>query len=185
MFPDFKEFKKIPRLSREMIISEKIDGTNGVIYIDENNNLFAGSRNRWLWGSTQDEIHNDNHAFAFWVKNNKEELLKLGKGYHYGEWYGKGIQRGYGLNEKRFTLFNSSRWSDDLIRPTCCEVVPVLYEGEFNTEIINTILDNLRKGGSYAVPGFMNPEGVVIYHIASGQYFKKTIENDEKHKGEV
>jgi hypothetical protein len=28
----------------------------------------------------------------------------------------------------------------------------------------------------------MNPEGVVIYHTASGQLFKKTIENDEKPK---
>jgi len=30
---EFKEFKKIPRLSREIIISEKIDGSNGQIFI--------------------------------------------------------------------------------------------------------------------------------------------------------
>jgi len=62
--PEFRGFSKISRLSREIIITEKIDGTNGVIYIDESNNIFAGSRNRWLWGSIQDEIHNDNYGFA-------------------------------------------------------------------------------------------------------------------------
>ena len=54
MLPEFKEFKKIPRLSREIIITEKIDGTNGLIYIDEELNIFAGSKNRWL------DDHNDN-----------------------------------------------------------------------------------------------------------------------------
>ena len=33
--PEFQEFKKIPRLSRDIIITEKLDGTNGVIYIGE------------------------------------------------------------------------------------------------------------------------------------------------------
>jgi hypothetical protein len=221
---EFKEFKKIPRFSREIIVTEKIDGSNGQIfiydsddelrfpYIDESNipskafiqeyslaekdglYLFAGSRNRWLKCGGK----NDNHAFAFWVVQNAEELFQLGPGRHYGEWYGKGIQRGYGLEEKRFSLFNVSKWvsmdvSDSYQSlklnqqycPKCCEVVPILYEGLIDTEVINTVLDNLRKGGSYAVPQFMNPEGIVIFHTASGQYFKKTIENDEKHKGEV
>ena len=192
-FPEFKSFNKIPRLSKEIIITEKIDGTNGLIYIDESNNIFAGSRNRFLWGSIQDEIHNDNHGFAQWVKANKEELLKLGAGYHYGEWWGKGIQRGYGLEEKRFSLFNVGRWVKDrtiLLKekqeccPDCCYVVPVLYEGIFDTNEINKTLFNLKIQGSYATLGFMNPEGIVIYHKASNTLFKKTIENDEKAKGE-
>ena len=190
-FPEFKEFKKIPRLSREIVITEKIDGTNGVIFIDENNNIFSGSRNRWLWGSVQDEIHNDNHGFAGWVKANKEELLKLSKGYHYGEWWGKGIQRGYGLEEKRFSLFNAGKWVKDkniILKekqeycPECCYVVPILYEGMFNTSIIQSILDELKIKGSYASPNFMKPEGIVIYHKQGNIYFKKTIENDEKGK---
>jgi hypothetical protein len=36
----------------------------------------------------------------------------------------------------------------------------------------------LRIKGSYASPGFMNPEGVVIWHKAAQCYFKKTIEKD-------
>ena len=197
--PEFQEFKKIPRLSRETIITEKIDGTNGVIFIDENNNIFAGSRNRWLWGSIQDEIHNDNHGFAQWVKANKEELLKLGKGYHYGEWWGKGIQRGYGLEEKRFSLFNVGRWvmrspekdnpnpplkDKEEFCPECCYIVPILYEGIFDTHIIKVQLELLQNLGSKASPGFMKPEGIVIYHTQGRLYFKKTIENDDKGKSE-
>ena len=183
--PEFKEFRKIPRLSREIIVTEKIDGTNGLIYIDEQNNIFAGSRNRWLWGSIQDEIHNDNHGFASWVKANKEDLLKLGLGYHYGEWWGKGIQRGYGIEEKRFSLFNVSKWSDDLIRPKCCHVVPLIGKLEFNTEKISVLLEWLKVHGSVAASGYMNPEGIVIYHTAGNLYFKKTLENDEKAKTET
>ncbi len=199
-FPEFKGFRKIPRLLREIVITEKIDGTNGLIYIDENNNIFAGSRTRWLWGSIQDEIHNDNHGFAQWVKANKEELLKLGKGSHYGEWWGKGIQRGYGLEEKRFSLFNTGKWVKKLkyngeltihiigekqeYCPECCHIVPILYEGIFSEERILNTLEDLKWKGSVAVKGFMKPEGIIIYHKAGNFYFKKTIENDNKGKDE-
>lgn len=37
--------------------------------------------------------------------------------------------------------------------------------------------------GSEAAPGFMHPEGVVIFHSQSGALFKKTFENDEAGKG--
>jgi hypothetical protein len=183
-FPEFQGFRKIARLSREIIITEKIDGTNGLIYIDEQNNIFAGSRNRWLWGSVEPDKMENNHGFAAWVKENQTELLKLGKGHHYGEWWGKGIQRGYGVEEKRFSLFNVSRWSDDSVRPKCCYVVPILGKLEFNTEKIDCLLEWLKAHGSVAVPNFMNPEGIVIYHTAGGVSFKKTIENDDKGKDE-
>ena len=173
--PEFQKFKKIPRLSRDIIITEKIDGTNGLVYIDENANIFAGSRNRWL------DDHNDNHNFWHWVMDNKEELLQLGVGYHYGEWWGNGIQRGYGLpqGEKRFSLFNTGRWNNDLARPKCCYVVPILYEGIFDMGRIAENLSALATYGSIASLGFMKPEGIVIYHKAGNYYFKKTILNDE------
>ena len=41
---------------------------------------------------------------------------------------------------------------------------------------------NLRTSGSRAAPGFMKPEGVVIYHEAARQMFKMTIEGDEAGK---
>lgn len=175
-FPEFRGFSKISRLSRDIIISEKIDGTNGLIYLDNHCNISVGSKNKWL------DDHNDNHGFWHWVMENKEELRLLGSGYHYGEWWGKGIQRGYGLKEKRFSLFNVARWTNNLYLPKCCYIVPILYEGMFNTSIISSILDELKITGSKASEGFMQPEGIIIYHKQGNVYFKKTIENDEKGK---
>lgn len=175
---DFKEFNKIPRLSRQMIVTEKIDGTNGVIYIGDDGEFLIGSRSRWI------TPQQDNYGFAKWATANKDELLKLGPGFHYGEWWGNGIQRGYNLKEKRFSLFNVHRWSDDLVRPVCCSVVPVLYYGMFDTAEVQKQIDILRIGGSVAAPGFMKPEGVVVFHVPSGILFKKTIEKDESPKGQ-
>lgn len=226
---EFQKFNKIPRLSREIIITEKIDGTNGQIYILEFDNIynafngnynsewlekhtlkivdsedhnnryyfFAGSRKRWLDTSS----NGDNYGFAKWVQANAEELLKLGEGRHYGEYMGKGIQRGYGLDEKRFYLFNVGKWNkygdekrlisiDPKTKeerytkdaPKCCETVPILYQGIFDTLEIKCQLNDLIERGSFIVPGYMNPEGIIIYHTASGQLFKKTIKDDEKPK---
>lgn len=176
---EFEKFQKIARLSREMIVTEKIDGTNGLIAIGEDGEFQAGSRSRFI---TPEQ---DNHGFAKWAYENKDELMLLGPGYHYGEWWGYGIQRGYELTEKRFSLFNTSRWLDDGARPACCHVVPVLYKGMFSTEMIDNILRGLADGGSVAAPGFLRPEGVVVFHPQSRYLFKKTVENDEYHKGEV
>lgn len=46
MTPEFVEFPKMARLSRECIITEKIDGTNSQILITDDGDLFTGSRNR-------------------------------------------------------------------------------------------------------------------------------------------
>lgn len=203
----FQPFGKISRLSREMVITEKCDGTNAQIFIwdpatqppiegsiripwivntMEGNMSFiaAGSRNRWL------TLTDDNFGFAKWVHANASELAALGPGRHYGEWWGSGIQRNYGLVEKRFSLFNVDRWrgalhavaayqGDQKKCPDCCHVVPVLYRGEFDTGVINQVLQKLSVLGSVAAPGFMHPEGIVIYHTASRTMFKKTVEHDK------
>jgi hypothetical protein len=180
---EFKEFPKIARLAREIIVTEKIDGTNGVIYVGEDGEVLCGSRSQWI--TTRAKGGADNFGFASWVEANADELRKLGPGYHYGEWWGSGIQRGYGLpkGEKRFSLFNTSRWTDDAVRPACCHVVPVLYTGIFDTYTINVLLKGLQELGSAAAPGFMKPEGVVIFHPQGNVGFKKTIEKDEEWKG--
>lgn len=69
------------------------------------------------------------------------------------------------------------------VLPKCCGLVPILYEGLFNTEQTKWQIENLQKFGSRAVKGFMKPEGIVIYHIAAGVYFKATIEKDNEWKG--
>jgi hypothetical protein len=189
---EFQGFPKMPRLSREVIISEKLDGTNAQVLIQEFDSdymaegrvifekgdlaLYAGSRTRWI------TPEDDNYGFARWCKERGEELLQLGPGRHFGEWWGQGIQRGYGLKEKRFSLFNVARWSDEVARPACCNVVPELYRGDFNTNIIELELDLLRTDGSKAAPGFMRPEGMVIFHTAAQIGFKKTLEKDDQPK---
>lgn len=174
MSDSYPEFGKIPRLYRECCITEKIDGTNGLIAI-QNGVMRVGSRTKWITPV------NDNFGFAKWAETNREELLKLGDGLHYGEWWGQGIQRRYGLTEKRFSLFNTSRWTPENT-PKCCHVVPVLWSGIFSTDAARSCIENLRENGSLAAPGFMRPEGVVVYHVAAGSYFKATLESDEERK---
>jgi hypothetical protein len=191
---EFKGFPKIARLSREVVVTEKIDGTNACICITPEGGFLTGSRTRWI--NPQD----DNHGFAKWANGHREELMTLGEGTHFGEWWGCGIQRNYGLKEKRFSVFNVGRWclhgqepkkittpdprifkTQDIL-PPCVGLVPVLYEGIFDTDIIEKILDKLRQHGSIVMPGYKFPEGIVIYHKAGNVMFKKTIEKDEEPK---
>lgn len=179
--PEFKSFESIPRLFRGAIITEKLDGTNAQVHITEAGDVFAGSRNRWI------TPEDDNHGFARWVAEHAEELRQLGPGSHYGEWWGFGIQRGYGLKEKRFSLFNTGRWGaggkDEANRPACCHVVPVMMAVDaFDTAAIQTCLVALEYGGSRAAPGFMKPEGIVVWHEAGRVLFKATLDGDG-HKG--
>lgn len=173
----FVEFPKIPRLLRPCVVTEKIDGTNASVHIGENGEFRVASRTRWI------EPGNDNRGFAMWAHAHKDQLINgLGPGSHFGEWWGQGIGRGYGLKEKRFSLFNTGRWNRSNI-PDCCDVVPVLYEGPFDTGAIELVMGELLARGSAAAPGFSNPEGVVVYHVAAQQYFKVTFEHDQLGKG--
>ena len=199
---EFKSFPKIPRLFRDCVITEKLDGTNAQIYIEYSpnpggiyawwdgvgmfTNIYAGSRNRWI------TPENDNYGFASWVVSQGEQLVKLGPGHHYGEWWGNGIQRGYGLKEKRFSMFNVARWRascsesgdlTDLLSVHGLDVVPVLYRGPFSEEIVHTVLGELAGKGSVAAPGFLNPEGIIVFHEAAKSLFKVALEKDSMPKG--
>jgi hypothetical protein len=44
-------------------------------------------------------------------------------------------------------------------------------------------MDKLRRDGSISAPGFMDPEGIVIFHTAARIMFKKTFKGDEGGKG--
>ena len=62
MNTEFTPFPSIPRLFREIVITEKIDGTNACVHIAEDGvTVTAGSRNRWL------TLEDDNYGFARWV----------------------------------------------------------------------------------------------------------------------
>jgi hypothetical protein len=212
----FKPFPKMARLRRECIITEKIDGTNASIYIGPYDSLdsncigiqyteniplgmWVGSRNRWI------TLADDNFGFARWAYDHTAELFNLGEGHHFGEWWGSGIQRGYGFKngERFFSLFNASRWVEHdkptyaiensnptappkftEHAPACCKVVPIIYEGIFDTDNIKMELSALARFGSLAAVGFMNPEGIIVYHKAAGVGFKMTLDNDDQPKGQ-
>lgn len=196
--PLFQDFPKMARFARECIITEKIDGTNAQIFITEDGGFFTGSRTRWI--TPQD----DNFGFSAWAHDRKEELMLLGPGRHFGEWWGSGIQRGYGLTngEKRFSLFNVARWclagetpqrivtADQRVEkyqdtlPSCCGLVPVLACGNFDTitYMADECLMQLKDFGSFAAAGFMKPEGIVIFHAAGNVGFKRTLEKDNQPK---
>ncbi len=211
---EFQAWPKIPRLNRGCVVTEKIDGTNAAVVIErvepsrpkhafelirillDSNELFAvfaQSRKRLLQTNEDGGKGSDNFAFAAWVKENALELAAvLGEGRHFGEWWGSGIQRAYGLadGERRFSLFNASRWLDqrghglgDNLCPSCCSVVPVLGSGTNLNAVAKDAVMLLDDEGSRAAPGFDNPEGIVVYHTAARQSFKVTLEGDESPKG--
>lgn len=220
----FEPWPKIARLNRDIVITEKIDGSNAAIHIatmadhapegararftdtQENIDHIVEDWDGWLGGVIIDgvaytvsaqsrkniilpEKGKDNFGFAQWVSDNIEPLVRtLGPGRHFGEWWGSGIQRGYGLTngEKRFSLFNTLRWSrEDLfpLKGIGVSRVPVLYEGPNDSHAIEQVLELLRRSGSLASPGFMDPEGIIVFHTAARIPFKVTLKGDEKPKG--
>lgn len=233
---EFTPFPKIGRwTSNKIAVTEKIDGTNGLVHIEAINEtsaesmaqsikieddptiLFmgldlqsmrrlvvrAGSRSRWLTpGKTT-----DNFGFAFWVQQNASALVKLGEGMHYGEWWGAGIQRRYGLTDgdKRFSLFNTGRWAAGncagigpvydksaetplkrAISVPGLGVVPQLYYGPIRDASgrcqIEAAMQRLQYAGSEAAPGFVNPEGVMVYFENLKVYSKAPFDPSPKNQ---
>lgn len=176
----FEPWPKTARLNRDITITEKIDGTNAAVIVHEDGAVGAQSRKRLIVPG------DDNYGFAAWVAANAGALADtLGPGRHFGEWWGSGIQRRYGMSggERYFSLFNTARWSSDVVRAVDgLDVVPVLYEGPFSELAIKDALRVLREDGSVAAPGYMDAEGIVIWHSAARLLFKVTLEGDEAPK---
>lgn len=177
---EFQGWPKTPRLFRDIVVTEKIDGTNAAVGILEDGTVYAQSRTRLITPEL------DNHGFARWVAEHADDLIAdLGTGLHFGEWWGNGINRGYGLpnGDKRFSLFNTKRFEGETFQTGGLGVVPVLHRGELRTYAVSRVLDDLENAGSVAAPGFMRPEGVCVFHTASRQVYKATLENDAFPKG--
>jgi hypothetical protein len=124
----------------------------------------------------------DNYGFGNFVLRNYPTLARLGYGRHFGEWFGQGIQRGYGLDTKMFALFRVPPGVDLTNFPLGnVTQVPVLgvYE-TFDTEQLANHLADLQINGSVMVRGWHAPEGIVAYHARSGQLFKYTVEAGPK-----
>jgi hypothetical protein len=190
-----------------MRLTEKIDGSNAAIRIrlyeptedaslaipemaigESGNayNVWVQSRSRFLLPTKEQ----DNFGFAAWVLKNMNTLVStLGLGDHYGEWWGGKIQRGYGLSERRFSLFNAQRWMES-IHPTEDRLniglytVPMLYTGPYDGAKIQEVKQDLIDNGSRAVPGFRS-EGMVVELLEAKSKYKVLTENDDIHKWEV
>lgn len=205
---EFEGWPKTARLNKEAFYTEKIDGTNAAILVEK------VTPEEWDWASTgtanitervefEDGLYfisaqsrkriimpgDDNFGFAAYVKANSAGLIQaLGEGRHFGEWWGHGIQRGYGLGrgERWFSLFNTRRWADhqaDLWKVPQLALVPILYTGLFSTVTAQELVAGLRATGSVAAPGFDKPEGVCVFHTASNTVYKTFLENDDVPKG--
>jgi hypothetical protein len=176
---EFKAFPKIKRLvgrdGMTVTVTEKIDGTNGLLMIRDGE-MLVGSRSREIFpnGSIKGAKGTDNFGFAAWAREHATELLTLGNGDHYGEWYGEGIQRQYGLDYKQFALFNTHRPAESL--PKCVSQVPILYQGDYKgIDHIMELWNILATHGSLAAPTFMNPEGLMVFFHGMRQYLKLPI----------
>lgn len=219
---EFTPWPKTKRLFRDIVVTEKLDGSNAAIHLTPvadweadlirtvpgDNSLHVVEVDGVQWAvSAQSRTRiispgktTDNYGFAGWVYDNAAELVGiLGEGVHFGEWWGQGIQRRYGMDHKRFSLFNTARWyetgEDGLdSMSTRAELsslvgqiraVPVLYMGTFREESIRAVLNDLKANGSAAAPGFMSPEGICVYHTQTRNVFKVTLDNQDAGKWEV
>ena len=170
---EFKSWGKIKRDNPlNVTITEKIDGTNACVIIQDNEVVGAQSRKRLI---TKDD---DNYGFAQWAEDNSSDLIRLGDGYHYGEWAGVGIQKNpHKLDKKELFLFNTFRWNENNLNlPICCNVVPVLFSGLLEIITIDNVMrDLLDKADAQGYTA----EGIVIYSHAFRQYTKQTFKHSK------
>lgn len=202
---EFSAWPKTPRLFRDIVITEKLDGTNAAIHIERGiavsevvfqvaplrpDEVYADG---YVWRVTAQSRKRlitpqaDNFGFARWVRDNAADLvLVLGDGTHFGEWWGQGIQRGYGLAERRLSLFNTDKWEHlrTCVGGVRVESVPVLYHGPFSEVEIKHWLKNLAQFGSVAVSDFPDPEGICVWHSQTRSVFKVTLDNYDAGKWE-
>ncbi len=212
---EFVEWPKTKRLFRDIVVTEKLDGTNSAVHISRVPQMSAEDFPESLFVVVDDVVYavtaqsrrriitpgktTDNYGFAGWAHDNAADLVRiLGEGLHFGEWWGRGIQRGYGRETRSFSLFNTTRWwavdedgtsmnsraeQSDLIGQV--DAVPVLYEGMFSEDVITSALRDLKTDGSYAASGFMNPEGICVYHSQTRNVYKVTLDNNDAGKWEA
>lgn len=173
-------FAKIPRHDARVVLTEKVDGTHAVIDIEDQGIAMlvaAGGRNRWL------TPEDDNHGFAAWVEANADALVDtLGCGVHHGEWYGSRINRGYGLAEKRFMRFRRPTGVEGQPEHGLWEHPTVLYDGPHPVDI-DALVRELLADGSQHVPGYLKPEGAVVYWPTGGMRTKVVIDKPDAPEG--
>ena len=178
---EFTPWPKINRLkSMAVTVTYKVDGTNAAVHIRDGKLVACQSRNKFI---TPEQ---DNMGFANWAYSNADVLSHLGDGIHFGEWACPNIQKNpHKLEKKKFFLFNAHRYEDlmededrrKILIAADIEVVPVLYNGEYDEAVIRDIMTHHAEIDE----GF---EGVIIYFHDFRTYMKRTVRCPEgKWKG--
>lgn len=148
----FPTYGKTPHLDfqqelygQEVIITEKIHGTNIRLMADEHG-IWVGSRNYIIYNPIEDKYYKeyDGHGFYAWYLAKKEEFDCL-KFFDcvtfYGEFYGAGVQKGvqyFQTARKGFSLFAAKNFDgswfsiNELRRAIVTRyfnLPPILYQG--------------------------------------------------------
>lgn len=168
----FHPFPSIPRgKNMEVTITEKLDGCNVGIHIDENLKFSgAQSRKRMLDATKK----GDQNGFYKWCLE-QDDLGDLGYGIHYGEWHGEGIRKNpQKIVGKKLSLFNT--FKDRATLPKNVDLVPILFQGTFHTDLIDIVMSHLKQQG--IAQGY-SPEGIVIYYHWLRAYQKETFANPD------
>lgn len=184
---EFRSWGKTTRLDSEVVVTEKIDGTNAAVVIssvfdpqDTSGTLVdLGGKSVLVGAQSRKKTitpDNDNAGFATWVWDNASVLAReLGPGYHYGEWWGHKIQREYGRQngERYFSLFDVYRYGTKDRELAGLSVVPVIAQGTFTAGLIELAQDMIWKYGSLAVTDdFYQAEGIVVLFKNNKARFK-------------
>lgn len=198
-FEAWPKTKHVDKVLGSVVVTEKIDGTNACLVFDADGKMFAQSRNRIITPAT------DNQGFARWAYHHQEELFHiLGEGRHFGEWWGKGLHRGYDMPHSVFSIFNVGRFyksepGDPLnsmsTRAATSSIfdqvsaVPHIFTGEYNSPEMNAAIAELANGKSKAAAAYNveynNPEGVCFFFREFDKVAKLVFANPGKHKWEV
>lgn len=222
-FGQFKSWGSTPRFHKGLHITEKINGTNAGVSVQgfsKGEGKFDPVNGRFVEGETMDYVvraqsrkrlitpDSDNFGFAAWVWENAEGLANLlGFGYHYGEWYGEGIQKNpLAVQGRRWALFNTWHWGSkpNLERLQAANIpgltlVPVLHDeqrdGPADYKTIPNLLVDLEWGSK--ADGYMTlpnahkmdfhvegPEGIIVWQRETQQRYKILLREDDKHKWE-
>jgi hypothetical protein len=178
MTATFEAWPKIGRAKGSPLtvtVTEKIDGTNACIIIENGEITGIQSRTRLITPES------DNFGFARWVMDNAGELVTwLGDGRHFGEWAGPGIQKNpHNLLRKTLFLFNTQRWNHaglGGLGHLGVTTPKVLYIGPYGENLVRDLMETLKLD---AEDQGYEPEGIVIFWHWSRTMQKMTFKNPE------
>jgi len=175
---EFVKWRSIKRPEKNtIIITEKMDGTNGCIIIKDGIIIGVQSRTKLL------SIDDDNYGFFAWCAEHAAHIIDvLGDGRHYGEFCGPGINKNrHDLGQRAFFIFNT------FVYPTIPESayikkIDLIYTGKYSDL-------EIRKASFYINLRGMRfgycPEGFVVFYEAFGGYIKHITRSTDMRKNKV